>query len=551
MTKRVYRCLQIVLMLVVAVGGVGVLLVSLAAADSDIVTTTKTLDRDLEPVIVTGAQVGALSGAPLDELFVYNYTGGAWSQIPSQVDEVTASGDYTTTEDGLLDANDEVVFMAMDMGDQAPADGSIVRDLPISGTWYEIEVTDPTEPAKKGWAYLVRSSTLTSTPTDYVDYNLGSHRIEGTTYALGAAVPEPYVGYLDPWFDYLTLNGGQDILDRTKTRLCFTKHEISCLITEQNLPGDLIEDDLIKDDAVRVIVRGGIGLAYHSMVQWTRPISWREIRVNPHTRFSIDFNEQAIGATYYNLAVPGGVQVDGIPDTVEAEPMSSWFQLSTDEGTLIQVGDTTSMGGTQTNYYIDDSANDFLDTGDKKHYGDTGVFVMFPSANFTYTFALYVLPGAQDDLGPMYEDYYWQPLSIRALIPPPDVGLDKAVIGTDFQPGDPITFTLSIANNGAQIASGVVVTDMLPSELLTPTFDSTLAITPAGGFPYVWNVQPLAPGEGGVITITGWISPDLPSPFPLTNWATIWDPEDGTPDDNTDLAIVNGYTVYLPVTLRS
>jgi uncharacterized repeat protein (TIGR01451 family) len=544
--NRVYRCLQIVLMLVVAVGGVGVLLVSLATADSDIVTTAKTLARDLEPVIVTGADVGALSGAPVDELFVYSYTSDQWSQIPFQVDEVTATGDYTATEDAILDANDEIVFMAMDLGDQAPAHASILASLPISVPWYKMEVTDPIAPAKKGWAYLVHSTALTRTfAADYVDYDLASHRIKGTTYALGLAIPHPY-------FDYLALYGGDDILDRTKTRLCFTYKPSFCPINEDNLPGDpQIEDDLIIDGPVRVIVRGGFGLAYHSMVEWTRPISWKESWIQPHMRFSTDFNEQAIGAIHYSTVVTEGVIVDGEPDTVAEEPASPWFQLSADDGTLVQVGDIAAMGGEQYNYYEDDSEWERSDTGDGRRYGDAGLFVKQPNPAFTYTLAFYVLPGAQPNVGATYEHFFWQPLSASALIPPPNVGLDKAMIGTDFEPGDPITFTLSIANTGAEMASGVVVSDILPLEVLAPTVTSTLTLTRTGELPYVWHVEPLGPGEGGVITITGSISPGLPSHFPLINRATIWDPEDSTPDNNTDVVIANAYTVYLPLVVRS
>lgn len=407
MNERISRCLLVLLSLVVGLGGGFVALADLTMAKEDS-ATGKTLDRDLEPVIVSGAKVGAFLGFPVDQLFVYSYSGGVWEQMPAQVDEVTASGAYTTTEDSVLDANDEIVFMAKDLADQALAGDPITASLGISVPWYEIEVTDPINPTKKGWAYLVGSSTLTPTFTaDYVDYDLQFHRIKGATYGLGIAIPRPY-------FDYLALNGGDDILDRTKTRLCFSR--TWCPIDEDHLPGDpQIEDDLIEDGPVRVIVRGGKGLAYHSMVRWTRPISgpgW----IQPHVRFSTDFNEQASGATYYNAVVPGGVVVDGEADTVAEEPLSPWFQLSTDNGTLIQVGDTTSMGGKQYNYYEDDSTYDEHDTGDGKRYADTGVFTKNPNQFFTYTFALYSLPGAQPNLGATYAAFFTQPLSARASL---------------------------------------------------------------------------------------------------------------------------------------
>ena len=72
------------------------------------------------PAIVSGSQLPAFAGVVLDELFVYAYDGTTWSEVPFQIDEVDASGEFTTTEDALLDGNDELVFMVADAG---PATG--------------------------------------------------------------------------------------------------------------------------------------------------------------------------------------------------------------------------------------------------------------------------------------------------------------------------------------------------------------------------------------------------------------------------------------------
>lgn len=419
MIKRTYtyladRRIRTLFVLLAAFAGVAMVMVSIATAGTDASVSTKTLDRDLDPVIVTGDKVAALFGSPVDQLFVYTYTNGTWWQIPTQVDEVTLTGDYTTTEDYILDGNDEIVFMAMDLGDQAPADEFITSTLSISDTWYMIEVVNPIDPVEKGWAYIVRSTMLTPDFTaDYVDYDLGLHRLKGSTYELGLAIPHLY-------FDYLTLHGGDDILDRTKTRLCFRGFDDPggslCILNEDNLPGDVeIGDDLIKDGVVRVIARGGKGIGYHSKVDWTRPISWKQTW-GPHMRFSIDFNEEVDGATHYNAVVPGGLPVDGFPDTVPETPVSSWFQLSSVYGTLIQVGDTTSMGGIQYNYYEDESIFKSSDTGDGERWGETGVFVEEPSKNFTYAFTLYILPSGQPNVGATYEAFFEHPLSVGTFL---------------------------------------------------------------------------------------------------------------------------------------
>jgi len=413
MNERTSRCLALLLIVVLGVGGVFLALASLALVLSpaevmaDSTATAKTLDRDLEPVIITGTAVSAFAGVPVDQLFVYAYTGGDWRQIPAQVDELTVTGAYTTTEDGLLDANDEIVFMAKDLGDQAQDGIPMANGRPISARWYEIEVTDPISPTQKGWAYLVHSSTLTPTFTsDYVEFDTTLHRINAASYSLG-------FGTTHPGFEYMALSGsGVDILDRTKTRL-FCRIPIICPVTEDNLRPK--PDDLVKDGPVRVIVRRGKGLAYGSMLSWTTGLEVPQLFAGD-MYFSTDFSPEVSGATYYNAVVPEGVTVDGIADTVAAEPLSPWWQLSTDTDTLIQVADTSPISGTQSNYYIDNSEVDASDTGDQRHYGDTGVFIANPNLSFTYTFAIYFLTGFQSNLGERYAAYFSQPLSAAAQL---------------------------------------------------------------------------------------------------------------------------------------
>jgi uncharacterized repeat protein (TIGR01451 family) len=135
--------------------------------------------------------------------------------------------------------------------------------------------------------------------------------------------------------------------------------------------------------------------------------------------------------------------------------------------------------------------------------------------------------------------------------PSPNVGITKNVVGSDLAPGDPVTFTLTIGNSGDKVAAGVIVTDVIPAEVLTPSFASTLAVTQTGAISYVWQVEPLSVGESGVITIYGWIDPSLPSDFFFANSATISDPEDTTPANNVSSVGVGEQGVYLPLVLRS
>ena len=113
------------------------------------------LGRASEPVVLTGVDVPALSGADPTALVAFRYDGG-WVQIPLQIDQRAVvdfgtiygwgpSGytvvTYTDTamftgadHDPLFDGDDELVFLAGEAGASAPG------------------VPDP-EHARRGWSF--------------------------------------------------------------------------------------------------------------------------------------------------------------------------------------------------------------------------------------------------------------------------------------------------------------------------------------------------------------------------------------------------------------
>ena len=295
--------------------------------------------RQGDPVIVIGRQVAEFLGLPVNQLAMYSYRSGAWLQIPAQIDDVNPAGQYTDLEDGIFDYNDEVVFMSQDLGERAPGEPQ------IGSGWYELRVTDPVSPTQEGWIYLVNSGgSAPVQTTSYVSFDPVAHQLHGQTYTIGLPTPSP-------WLDFLSLgSSGVDILDRTKVRLdCAIP--ILCPITEESLPP--VEDGLVKNGPIRVILRNGALIAYGSNIVLSQSVSIPALP-NVQLRISADFSRNATGSTMYNAAVPQGVVIDGTPDATPAVPLSPWWQISSDNGTVVQVSDLSGVGGQQSNFYLDD-----------------------------------------------------------------------------------------------------------------------------------------------------------------------------------------------------
>lgn len=411
-TKRLF-----VLYAILALGG---LVVFAALGTASAAGEPKTLDRNLEPVVVKGSHVRDLIGTSVGQLFVYTFTNsGLGGRIPIQVDEKDAGGSYVSSEDGVLDANDEIVFMAADVGSRA-TDTNLLENEPINETWYEILITDPVSPTKKGWAYLVRSSTLSHAgEADYVEYPT-SRRILADNYDLRFAPDE------HPGLEYLTLNGSStDILDRTKMRLV---HPFFGTVTENALESPtpalikdgrirVILDQIATDDITQLASTQTIYKAYASLVQASTSVT-SSISVN-NVRVSVDLNNAASGATFFNGNIPNGVTINGSPDVVNSTPLSRWSQVSHSTGRLIQVTDPTPAGGTATNFYRDDNTTpEDPDLGEFGTYGDSGLqFTGDINHTFTLQNALFILPalnGVAGNVGATYESYFFSPLQVCA-----------------------------------------------------------------------------------------------------------------------------------------
>ncbi len=100
--------------------------------------------------------------------------------------------------------------------------------------------------------------------------------------------------------------------------------------------------------------------------------------------------------------------------------------------------------------------------------------------------------------------------------------LAKSVAPNNVAPGDSIAYTLAFSNTGGLPATQVILTDHIPTFIVPGGWEASpgLGVTLTAGNEYVWQIQDLDGGEGGVITITGVVTSPM-APQTVTNIATV------------------------------
>ena len=382
-----------------------------------------TLTRQHDPVVLMGDQLPDLLGTATNEIFVYAFTGGTPAQIPFQMDEQNANGMFVPDGDGLLDGEDELAFMARDAGafEANPTLSTPGGDVdPI----YVLTLSDPLT-NEQAWAYLYASPDLAQTFTeDYVQYDAGNDRITSPgLYSVGFNATGSFR-------DYLTLGGGGDILDRDKVRLDATFISLPFTVTEEAITKDGVH---AIDGPVRVtrVVTSTILLGGTTVTGSGTTFFYGNVIIQPSSlttpaspiivtnlRSSIDFNSAATGMTYFDANNPAGVTINGVADSLDADPAAEWQEATGTGGTIITVLDIPdSLPGTST-YYKDDSTPDTSDTGDQMSYGDAGFQVSNPPQNVQFELLThtYFLNGQQSNVGATYQNYYTNPLDVQIAL---------------------------------------------------------------------------------------------------------------------------------------
>lgn len=115
-------------------------------------------------------------------------------------------------------------------------------------------------------------------------------------------------------------------------------------------------------------------------------------------------------------------------------------------------------------------------------------------------------------------------VSSYVYVPTADLQIGKAVEPAgQVWPGDLLTYTLTFTNAGPDPAYQVLLTDIVPGDLLSPTvfYSSPGVIAPQPGITFAWAISDLLPGQGGEIRFRAVVSPTAEPGFVVVNQAQI------------------------------
>jgi hypothetical protein len=352
--------------------------------------------RDDEPVVIPGAALADLAGVDVHDLdvFVWGGNAGGYVPIPFQVDErILASFNEGTPypfsqtmydvegrDDGLLDADDEVVFMYRDAG-QTPAPAAAPWPAGAGDVSYEIAVQDPRGGGSpRRYVYVFSGAGLARSPVAYVAWAGSEDR------PVASELFE--VGFAGRWLVntlrvFSPCGAGVDLIDRVKGRaepLPTRAEDEDGWNTNSTWLGGLV-------GPVRAIryVRGAnsaLNTIMHDVVYrnlWERTVDLR-VHPLPSARLYIDWLPGS-GRTEFLSTARGGVTVDGNPDSVP-QTLLSWSIMRTPAGggAVLYTVPATPLVAQRLTYYRDDrnfddriEENPGYADDDDAAYGATGV----------------------------------------------------------------------------------------------------------------------------------------------------------------------------------
>lgn len=102
-----------------------------------------------------------------------------------------------------------------------------------------------------------------------------------------------------------------------------------------------------------------------------------------------------------------------------------------------------------------------------------------------------------------------------------DLSLTKSADPASVGPTEIVTYTLFYQNEGPQLANNVIITDILPANVIPLGYSSDRPVTPTGSLSYTWQVGNLNVNENGTIIVTAQVKAQQAAGLIFTNTATI------------------------------
>ncbi len=376
--------------------------------------------RDNTPVVITGSQVSAFATKAPGNIVAFRWNSEErwWQQVPVQVDErhteflsklrngsgtsgpttLAYSDPYANAgpdPDATLDLNDEIAFMAIDAGGEAPRDAPTPAGV-VAASGLRVTVTDPlasTDPTR-GWGvgflYLFERSTPTLLPAaghDYVQYTFAPADPTGNVENSTVSTNRYTTHFSGRWTrDSLRLGDGPNILDRHRNLFAVG----NCIRSEDTFSAGVGGFATNVNGPVRVI-RSYLGANSGTYTQrehiFYRGVERVQTTLRVHAIPGIldfyDYSAAAIGMEYSNSNNPAGVTIDGVSDIIGGA-LPTWEAVSGVQGTMVSAGtlETDIVGLIPGIYYLDDATPPATQcTGDGSEYGASGIAITSGIAN--------------------------------------------------------------------------------------------------------------------------------------------------------------------------